>query len=298
MRSISIQKFTGESTVKSNKSLKTNAIFISKVNDFDSQLSSSHYAVKFPLKGIENYKIQNKEYSINNKNYLLANPGEEIYGFVKSNTPVIGVCIGFTNEFILKLSASIEQKLEGILDDPFYKKTSIEFISKKNRILSDQFSLTLQKVKHDILKNQLDKYNTDQFYISIAEALLKKEAQVFSNIESLPHIKASSKEEIYRRVCIMEDFIHSNYKNDITLDEIALVSSLSKYHALRCYNAIKKITPYQQILKLRLEESKRLIETGMSISDVAYEVNFSDYRSFSKKFKLYFGMTPSQFKLK
>ena len=94
----------------------------------------------------------------------------------------------------------------------------------------------------------------------------------------------------------MDDYIHDNYKKDITLDKLSQISLLSKYHALRCYQKINNITPYKKILMLRLEEAKQLIKKGMSIRDVAYETNFADYRAFSKKFKMYFKMTPSQYK--
>ncbi len=296
MKQLVIKEFKGSKTVKSNKGLSSNVFFSSKTKDFAGKLSHSHYALKFPIRGTENYIINNHKYKIDNNNYFVANAGEEIEAYVKSDKEVIGICIGFTKNYLSNLAVSIDQKLEAGIDNPFVTGNSINFISKKNRIDNDALSRTLNKIKLDLSKNKVVQYEDEHFYISLGEILINKEIKTYSDIERLPHIKLSSRQEIYRRICLMNDYIHDNYKNDITLDDLSQTCSLSKFHALRCYQKIFNITPYRKILMLRLEEAKFLISSGMSVSEVAYEINFSDHRAFSKLFKMYFQMTPSQFK--
>lgn len=296
MKSLIIKEFKGANTVKLNKGLNTNAIFFSRIQDFYGKLSHSHYALKFPVSGIEHYIVNKREYEITPKNYFVSNAGQEVEAYVQSKKEVVGICVGFTKDYISQLAKSINQELEQGLDSPFVTDNSINFIIRKNRLSDDKLSLALNRIKVDLLKNRIDNYENEQFYIFLGELLISKAFKTYSAIERLPHIKISSKKEIYRRICVMNDYIHDNYKKDITLDELAQISLLSKYHALRCYQKINNITPYSKILILRLEEAKRLIRKGMSISDVAYETNFADYRAFSKKFKRHFKMTPSQYK--
>ena len=79
-----------------------------------------------------------------------------------------------------------------------------------------------------------------------------------------------------------------------SVDDLAKVACLSKYHALRSYQKIKRVTPYQKVLSLRLEESMRLISIWYSIAETAMLTQFSDRRALSRAFKKYFGYTPSK----
>jgi len=296
MKPLIINDFKGTKTVKSNKGLNTNATFLSRLRDFQGKLSHSHYAIKFPVSGVEAYIVDNKAYHIDPKSYFVVNAGLEIEADIKSKNDVVGICVGFTKTYISDLAGSIQQQLEDGIDNPFATKNPINFILKKRRLNDDTLSQVLKKFKLDALENNLDNYETEQFYISLAELLILQEMKINSQIERLPHIKFSNKQEIYRRICLMNDYIHDNYKNDITLNELSQIGSLSKFHALRCYKKINNITPYRKILMLRLQEAKQLIQKGRSISEVAYETNFPDHRAFSKLFKQTFQMTPSQYK--
>jgi AraC-like DNA-binding protein len=45
-----------------------------------------------------------------------------------------------------------------------------------------------------------------------------------------------------------------------------------------------------------MEESKRLLRTGnRSVTQIAFEVGYSQQKTFSKEFKKYFGDTPSAY---
>ena len=91
------------------------------------------------------------------------------------------------------------------------------------------------------------------------------------------------------------EFMHENFLKDITLEEIASASNLSKYHFIRIFSKIKKITPYNYLLNLRLEYARNLIGK-MPLALIAQEANFSDQSHFIKVFKKHFGFTPAMHK--
>ena len=148
------------------------------------------------------------------------------------------------------------------------------------------------------MNNNLDYYNEEEFYLSLAELLINLQLDIYSQVNKLQYVKLSTREEIYHRVTVMNDYIEANYKTDITIDQLSQLSCLSKYHAIRSYQKIFGITPYQKIQALRLSEAKQLILKGMPIKQVALETNFPDYRALSKQFKKHFYTTPTQFKIK
>jgi len=53
----------------------------------------------------------------------------------------------------------------------------------------------------------------------------------------------------------------------------------------------------EHVSKLRIEEACRLLdETDLSIKEITYQVGYSDYGSFSKKFKAAKGMSPAEYR--
>lgn len=296
MKPLIVKSFQSSNPTKIKTGLPTNTVFKSRLVDFSGRLSDSHYTIKLPITNQERYFVDRREYHIDHNSYFISNADEEIEAVVKNKNGVLGICIGFTKEFILELAASMQVKLENGIDDPCVSKQSFNFILNEHRIENNTLGITLAKIKEELLNSRLSNYESDQFYISLGELLINSEKKIRSDIERLPHIKSSSREEIYRRVYLMNEYIHANFKNSITLDELSKACSLSKYYALRCYQKIYHITPYKKITMLRLEEAKRLIKNGWTISEAAIETNFSDSRSLSKQFKAHFSMTPSQYK--
>lgn len=297
MKSLQIQAFRGSETVASNKELQSNAVFMSKVKEFEGPLSKSHYAIKFPLNGNENYILNGKKFTIGPSHYLMTNAGQEMDGDVQSETPVIGICVLFSKDHITHVLAAMTRTFEEELENPFDPHHSPHFISKTNHLSQDRLSTMIHSIKNEVAAGTIDdQYEEESFFLTLSELLINEQLRVYSDIARLPQAKFSTREEIYRRVCIMEDYLQSNYKNDITLDELSQNSCLSKFHAIRCYQKIYNISPYQKIQLLRLKNARQLILEGMPLKEVANETNFTDHRALSRQFKKHFNMTPSQFK--
>ena len=87
-----------------------------------------------------------------------------------------------------------------------------------------------------------------------------------------------------------------NFTQTIQLDKLARVALLSKFHLLRTYKEVYGITPYKQVLELRLKHSTELMKKDWSFEEIAFRLGFSDRRSFTKAFKKRYGMAPSQYR--
>lgn len=91
-------------------------------------------------------------------------------------------------------------------------------------------------------------------------------------------------------------YIKDSLETNISLDDLAINSNLSKYHFLRVFKNHTGITPHKYILIQRIEKSKDLILKGMNISSVAYTAGFSDQSHLIRSFKKIYGYTPNDFK--
>ena len=94
------------------------------------------------------------------------------------------------------------------------------------------------------------------------------------------------------------DYIESNLEKPMTLAEIASVANFSKFHFNRIFLSIIGETPFQFILRVRIEKAATLILTNKkeSISEIACKCGFSDISVFSRNFKNYFHVSASQYR--
>ena len=127
----------------------------------------------------------------------------------------------------------------------------------------------------------------------MAEKLLRSQQQAERQLQGITAKRRSTREELYRRLCIARQYIMENFHKEIQLDELSREAALSKYHLLRTYKEACGTTPYRQVLELRLGVSKALLAEGHTLEDIAYQLGFSDRRSFTKAFKKAHGVAPS-----
>lgn len=82
----------------------------------------------------------------------------------------------------------------------------------------------------------------------------------------------------------------------VTLDDLAAIAELSKFHFLRQFTQVVGITPGAYLRTLRLcHAARKLRQRRASILEVALSVGFADHPSFSRAFARHMGMTPSQY---
>lgn len=98
-----------------------------------------------------------------------------------------------------------------------------------------------------------------------------------------------------RAVRQAKELLSADMESAISLDEAAKTAGLSRYHFLRVFKKATGIPPHAYRTVKRIEESKSLIKQGISISQVALEMGFSDQSHFTNTFRNYIGSTPRQY---
>ncbi len=93
------------------------------------------------------------------------------------------------------------------------------------------------------------------------------------------------------------EYIHCNYSNVITLDDLAEKAFCSKYHYLRVFHALIGQSPVEYLRMYRLNKAAFLLSTTeITFIEIALECGFNSPIVFSRLFKDAFGVTPSSFK--
>jgi AraC-like DNA-binding protein len=133
---------------------------------------------------------------------------------------------------------------------------------------------------------------TEQFELAMQQ-LLQVQRNTYREVESLPAVRASTREELYRRVHYAKDYADAMCTAPITLTDIADVAGFSPNHLLRTFKTVFGQTPYQYLTMKRLEYARKLlVDTDQSITDICSAVGFESIGAFSWMFHRRVGVSP------
>lgn len=95
------------------------------------------------------------------------------------------------------------------------------------------------------------------------------------------------------------DHVEQNLDGDLSLAKLAPISCYSPYHFHRTFTAICGETPYEFVLRKRLEKIAWLMlkQKELPIMDFAYRYGFDNPTSFSRSFKKYYGISPRHLRI-
>jgi len=117
------------------------------------------------------------------------------------------------------------------------------------------------------------------------------------DIVKLPALRASTREELWRRVNLARDYLHAHLNGPVSLSEVATVACLSPFHLLRVFQGAFGRTPHQYLNHCRLERAKFLLEkTRIPVTAICLECGFSSLGSFSTLFHKQCGMSPRRWR--
>ena len=92
------------------------------------------------------------------------------------------------------------------------------------------------------------------------------------------------------------NYINENFKENITLDELCFLSGTNKTTLCSEFKKVYGFTVVNYINKLKIKEAKKLLREGkMNFTQIAEYVGFSTVHYFSRTFKQYEKMSPSDY---
>ncbi len=90
-------------------------------------------------------------------------------------------------------------------------------------------------------------------------------------------------------------FLRENMHTNVSLDELAALSSLSPWHFLRTFRKETGLPPHAYLAQLRVRRSEHLLRAGFSPALAASEAGFADQSHLTRWFRRIVGTTPAAF---
>jgi AraC family transcriptional regulator len=89
-------------------------------------------------------------------------------------------------------------------------------------------------------------------------------------------------------------YIESRLTESITLEEISRFAGVSDYHFRKVFFYLSGLTLSEYIKNRRLAEANKALQGGGRVTDVAYQYGYESLDGFSRAFKAFCGILPSE----
>lgn len=129
---------------------------------------------------------------------------------------------------------------------------------------------------------------------SLGTALAARLVQNYAVSKSALEFKASGLPQSQLERVI--DYIKANLTQDLSILDLATLTSMSESHFSRSFKQSVGIAPYQYLMQQRVERAKQLLkQQAISISDIALDCGFANQTHLTKVFRQMTGVTPKAY---
>src|SRR5262249_26359715 len=116
------------------------------------------------------------------------------------------------------------------------------------------------------------------------------------------HIFVTYSGPIYRGAHWMKlrrsiEHIHANIDKPLSLDHLAMIAGMSKFHFAKSFRQAMGIPPHQYLVQVRIQKARGLLsDEMMSLPQIASRVGYSDTGQFSAQFLKLIGLSPARYR--
>ncbi|MBR2377013.1 MAG: AraC family transcriptional regulator [Clostridia bacterium] len=241
------------------------------------------------LKGKGKYKVNNHIYDINAGDVFFFRPNEAhcVTDIDTGGMEILNLHIApyylYTN-------------LQNALNANFIKILTLNFKLKSNKINDTLPSYQMDTIKPLILLIKQEFIDKKSDYITLVNNYISALLITFSRAYNE---QGFSKKELqsYQKLLSAIEYIDNHYKENITLDELALNVGYSRCYFSSIFKKCMGMSIWDYISIKRIERSLFLIKTtDNNILDIALECGFNNTVNFNKIFKKYTNLLPSAFR--
>jgi AraC-like DNA-binding protein len=151
-----------------------------------------------------------------------------------------------------------------------------------------QVAAAMQRL-HDAVNSGTSQLEIDHFYVESTAQLIEH-----AGARDLSRRRFSRHHPSVRKA---KEFLHESFAANVSLDDLATATNLSKFHLARCFRECTGMAPHQYQKLLRLQAARRLLETGETVRSAANNTGFADASHLTRAFRDWLGVSPGQWAL-
>lgn len=148
-----------------------------------------------------------------------------------------------------------------------------------------------------LMRSSLKTTGLDRIIIMLSILKTLAENKAFSPITFPQQPQFDSDKYSKKRLDKVYKYTLSNYKKEISLEDISSISNLSITSFCRYFKMMTKMTYYDFLTQIRISQACRLlIDDKFPTNIICYECGFNNISNFYRHFKRITGLTPKEYK--
>jgi len=157
------------------------------------------------------------------------------------------------------------------------------------------FEYAQQAIKYRVADFLLKPVSTRDMAAALQSVRIQLDAERRSEAGFAPPALLSDQEEIAH---VVETYIRENFRKDISLGEISRELGITTDYLSKAFKKHRGETPLKHIITLRMNEAKRLLveHAQLDIYQIGERVGYRDQYYFSRIFKTYVGLYPTEYR--
>jgi AraC-like DNA-binding protein len=189
-----------------------------------------------------------------------------------------------------RVAGAALQSVDAALDHEANEPAQPMGFAENLRPLDPAIDPRITRIRMAIESGQRDEQWLEEQLQDLLWAMLEAERGWQRRSHALASACRSAHAELLRRIDRATDLIISSHTEPLTLDDMARVARLSKYHLVRMFRQVHGTTPVAMLTDLRARTAARLIEhTSLGLDEVVALSGFGSRQTLFRQLRRLFG---------
>lgn len=241
---------------------RENAVVCGHACDAEYACHVQTLSLKMALGGSERYLLPRRDVLVDDDSYLVLGEGQRYGSVLRSARPVASFAVFFRPGMLDEVQRGCGQRLVDALDR--HERMTApsagfgEHLRRHDAIVSPR----LRRLRQAVLDGERDEQWLEERLLDLLGALLAAEQADLRLFVPADTPRRAARLELLRRLRLAADYIHAHATDPVTLDDMAAVACLSRYHFVREFGRLYGSTPHAWLTRRRVTLARRLIERG------------------------------------
>lgn len=252
---------------------------------------------KTVLSGEEWYGINNYRVAVRPGQFLILNDDQDYSCSSNNREQLKLLSVFFKKEFAISVFNDVLHEEQELLDTPFAVNKNIPEFFQALHTISPGLQQQLSALTASLNNQGYNVAMADEQLVFILQHLIQTLRADTNRLKNINALKPATKTEIYKRLCIAKDILHSSYTDDLDLDTVGKQACLSVPQLVRQFKTVFHTTPHQYLIRIRLQQAADLLQrTHKPVQEIAWQCGFENTSAFCRAFKSMFGVQPLNFR--
>jgi AraC family transcriptional regulator len=168
-------------------------------------------SIKTVLRGRVSWVVGGRELVVCPTSFLLLAAGERYSMEIDALYPVETCCAFFASGFLEQVALDLTSSAEAALDTPDRIGPSLAYLSAvhgdREHTLTNRVATLAKRCE-----KQLNPSGTEEDFLLLGITLLEFYQQIRSQVDRVPSLRLSTRQELFRRLLAGRDYIHDRYR--------------------------------------------------------------------------------------